>query len=97
MTTAEAMKLAPTMVLKEKPYEYPRAKNLVSTYHKIDLTEIEKLLVKDFKYLVRDNELIIQFYNDSIPTHTIKMPIHKNVNPLWIVQQLVKSGCTLMD
>ena len=97
MTTAEAMKLAPTMVLKERPYEYPTNKNIVSTYHEIDLIEIEKLLIKDFKYIIRDSELIIQFYNDYIPTHTIKIPLHKNHKPMHIIQALIASGCTLMD
>lgn len=96
MTTEQAKLLAPTMVLTPKNHTYPK-QLLTSTYHEIDLTEIEKLLIKDFKYIIRENTLIIQFYNENIPTQCIKLPLHRNHKPMHIIQSLIASGCTLMD
>lgn len=97
MTTTQAKKLAPTMVLKEKPYRYPTNSNIVPIEQPIDMDEINKLLVKEFKYSITDGKLIIQFYNDDLPIHSVKITLHKNHKPMHLIQALILSGCTLME
>lgn len=97
MATKNPFKPTKITELPYKKYEWIGNPKIIPLWKAIDLDEINKLLIKEFKYAVIEGVLIIQFYNEDLPIHAVKIKLHQNHKPLHIIQGLVLAGCKLID